>query len=117
MNRATDIALPSDPFQVLGLPDNAGEEDVRIRYLDLVKQFPPDREPERFREIHAAYTAAKDPLVIARQLLSPPSDDAPSWSEVIDQQRAKPPRLSVDFLLSLGNRDEKQKPSTGAASS
>jgi curved DNA-binding protein CbpA len=27
-----------DPFQVLGVPRDAGEDEVRARYLELVKQ-------------------------------------------------------------------------------
>lgn len=93
-----------DPFQVLGLPQNAGESEVRSRYLELVKQFPPDREPERFREIRAAYEAAKDPLSIAKRLAAPPGDDVPQWSAVLQAQQRNPPRLTAPFVLSLGNR-------------
>ncbi|REJ73773.1 MAG: J domain-containing protein, partial [Planctomycetota bacterium] len=51
----------SDPFQILGVPADAGEAEIRARYLELVKKFPPEREPEKFREVHAAYEAARDP--------------------------------------------------------
>jgi curved DNA-binding protein CbpA len=93
-----------DPFQVLGVSQDASETEVRARYLELVKQFSPDREPEKFREVRAAYEAAKDPLSIAKRLIEPPSDDAPPWSEALEAQRNNPPRLSPTFLLSLGNR-------------
>lgn len=95
-----------DPFQVLGLPPDAGETEVRSRYLELVKQFPPDREPQRFREIRAAYEAAKDPLSIAKHLIAPPGEDFPKWSAVLQAQQRNPPRLTVKFLVSLGNRAE-----------
>lgn len=93
-----------DPFQILGVVQDANEAEVRVRYLDLVKQFPPEREPERFREIRAAYDLAKNPLSIARRLLRPPEEDSPEWSDVLKAQRRNPPRLSSAFLLSLGNR-------------
>lgn len=48
-----------DPYMVLGVDETAGDEDVRQRYLDLVRTYPPDREPERFQEIRAAYDALK----------------------------------------------------------
>jgi curved DNA-binding protein CbpA len=51
----------SDPYEVLGLPRHAGEEETRKRYLELVRQFPPDRAPERFAEIRAAYDEVRDP--------------------------------------------------------
>ncbi|MDA1015343.1 MAG: DnaJ domain-containing protein [Planctomycetota bacterium] len=50
------------PEDVLGLDANANEATVRRRYLELVRQFPPDREPERFRDIRQAYDQLRDPL-------------------------------------------------------
>lgn len=104
-----------DPFQVLGLPQDAGEAEVRARYLELVKQFPPDREPEKFREVRAAYEASKDPLSIAKRLIALPGNDIPQWSAVLQAQRKNPPRLAASFLLSLGNRAA-EAPSTAPPS-
>ncbi len=50
-----------DPHQTLGLDPDAGEAEIRRRYLELVREFPPDRAPERFAAIHAAYEAMRDP--------------------------------------------------------
>ncbi len=100
MNAPTHI----DPFTILGVTADASEEVVRARYLELVKQHPPDREPEKFREIREAFEAAKDPLTVAKRLISPPGDEAPEWTKVLETQTRNPPRLSPSFLLSLGNR-------------
>ena len=105
MSEPTAPVNATDPLRILGLSRVATEEEVRSRYLKLVKQFPPERDPERFREIHAAFQAARDPLVLARHLLTAPEDSPPTWSEVIERQKASPPDFSVDLLLSLGNRD------------
>ncbi len=94
----------ADPFAVLGVSSDAGEADVRARYLELVKQFPPEREPEKFREIRAAFEVAKDPLAIAKRLIAPPDDEVPKWADVLEAQKKNPPRMSTAFLLSLGNR-------------
>jgi len=98
-----------DPFVILGLPREATEAEIRARYLELVKEFPPDRAPGRFREIRAAFEAAKDPLVIARRLVEPPDldEEPPSWQSVIEAQKEIRPKLPVGFLLSLGNRAPK----------
>ena len=105
----------ADPFHVLGLPKDAGEAEVRARYLELVKQFPPDREPEKFREIRSAFEACKDPLSIARRLVLPPDDDeVPEWAEAIEAQKRNPPQLSASFLLSLGNRSPDDRRGTTA---
>jgi len=101
-----------DPLRVLGLPRHASEQDVRKRYLELVRQFPPEREPQRFQQIHAAYKAAEDPLELARRLLAHDENPPREWGEIIAEQKANPPRLSVDVLLSLGNRPSSAQPST-----
>lgn len=51
----------NDPYEVLELPPAADESQIRQRYLELVRAHPPDREPERFAEVHAAYEALRDP--------------------------------------------------------
>ena len=99
-----------DPFQVLGVPQDASEEAVRARYLELVKQFPPDREPDKFREVRAAYEATKDALSMAPRLASPPSELPPEWSETLQIQKKNPPKMSAAFLLSLGNRSDGTAP-------
>ena len=101
-----NISVSTDPFQVLGVSRDASEEAIRARYLELVKQFPPERDPDKFREVQAAFQAAKDPLLIARRLLAPPSEEAPRWSDAIEAQRRNPPALTLTLLLSLGNRRE-----------
>lgn len=107
-------ASPTDPFIILGVPRDASEAEVRARYLELVKQFPPEREPDKFRQIRAAYEAAKDPLSIAKRLIEPPADTAPVWSTVLENQKRHPPRLSPAFLLSLGNRAAENAPENAA---
>ncbi|MEZ6128776.1 MAG: hypothetical protein R3C59_08850 [Planctomycetaceae bacterium] len=107
----------TNPLTVLGLPQRASQEEIRSRYLELVKQFPPERDPERFREIRAAFDAANDPLVVARALLQPPDEVVPPWKDIIDQQSLRPPALSVDLLLSLGNRDKAATPDAESVNS
>jgi hypothetical protein len=97
-------ANSTDPFEILKLPRDANETEIRARYLDLVKKFPPETDPDKFREVRAAYEAIKDPLAIARRLLIPPGDEIPEWDRVIESQKRNLPRLSTAFLLSLGNR-------------
>lgn len=48
------------PYLVLGLLPDVSEEDIRQRYLQLVKEYPPERSPERFQQITAAYEVLKD---------------------------------------------------------
>lgn len=93
-----------DPFLVLGLTVDASEQDVRARYLELIKESPPEKDPDRFRRIQAAYQLARDPLALANQLIELSSPlEPPSWESVLTQHAQQTPQMSVDFLLSLGN--------------
>ena len=68
--------MHDDPYEVLGVPPSAGEAEIRQQYLNLVRQFPPDRAPERFTAIRAAYEALRDPVVrLSRQLFDTAGSD------------------------------------------
>ena len=49
-----------DPFTVLGVAEDASDEEIRRRYLALVREFPPDRAPDRFQDYRTAYEALSD---------------------------------------------------------
>ena len=47
-------------YLVLGLSPGAGQEEIRQRYLTLIRAHPPGRDAQRFQQITAAYEALKD---------------------------------------------------------
>ncbi len=47
-------------YLTLGLLPDASDGDIRNSYLQLVKKYTPEKEPERFRQITEAYEAIKD---------------------------------------------------------
>ena len=51
-----------EPYEVLGLTPDYTAEQLRQRYLELVRQNPPEREPEKFAEIRAAYAELNSPV-------------------------------------------------------
>ena len=51
--------MTSDPFVVLGVDENAGDDAIKQRYLALVRRHPPDREPDRFQAVRRAYEAIR----------------------------------------------------------
>ncbi len=108
MGHSESMFCRLDPFGVLGLPSDASEEVVRARYLELVKKHPPDREPEKFQSIQDAYDLAKNPLKLANKLLDLSClPDVPRWEEVIERHEAGSPKISLEFLLALGNKESK----------
>ena len=49
--------MATDPFFILGVDEDASDDEIKRRYLALVRSFPPDREPERFQTYRAAFEA------------------------------------------------------------
>jgi curved DNA-binding protein CbpA len=49
-----------DPYGVLGLPADSDDEAIRRRYLELVKQYPPEQHPEQFARYRAAFDSLRD---------------------------------------------------------
>jgi curved DNA-binding protein CbpA len=50
----------ADPYHVLQLPADSDDETIRRRYLELVRQFPPERHPEKFAAVREAYEKLRD---------------------------------------------------------
>ncbi len=69
--------MDADPYTVLGLTRQATLLDVKRAYFKLVRQHPPESDPEGFRRIRNAYEALRTPQARAntdRQLIqAPPS--------------------------------------------
>jgi curved DNA-binding protein CbpA len=50
-----------DPWHVLGIPQEATDQEIRGAYLRAVQAYPPDRSPTEFERIRDAYAALRDP--------------------------------------------------------
>lgn len=74
--------------EILGVPANASDEDIRAAYLSKVKEFPPDRSPEEFERIRDAYDSLRDPRQRAKAMLLSTDFDAPLVS-VTEGQRPR----------------------------
>lgn len=92
----------TDPYDVLGLSAQASDAEIRGRYLELVRQFPPDRAPERFAQVRAAFDELRDPIErLQRQLFSLQTKDSLEALAADLRQRLQAARLGVDVLLAL----------------
>lgn len=58
-----------DPRVVLGVGQDATDEQIRAAYLRKLKQFPPDRSPAEFEQIRDAYELLRDRRQRFRHLL------------------------------------------------
>ena len=66
-----------DPREVLGIPPNATEEQIRAAYLAKVKEHSPERSPEEFEKVRDAYETLRDPRRRARHLVLSANPTAP----------------------------------------
>ena len=48
------------PYDILDVTHDATDSDIKQAYLQQVKRYPPEREQEKFQQIHAAFNAIKD---------------------------------------------------------
>ncbi len=68
--------MTADPFLTLDVGPDADDDGIKRRYLALVRLFSPERDPERFQEIRAAYEAIRDRRGRLRSLLLTPGTGA-----------------------------------------
>ncbi|MBW3598637.1 MAG: DnaJ domain-containing protein [Planctomycetes bacterium] len=95
----------NDPYQILGMSPDASEAEIRRRYLELVRAHSPDRDPERFNEVHEAYSSLRDPVARMEKLLFQP-DRADTLASVLAdvRRRLRDARLPTEVLLSLAKK-------------
>jgi preprotein translocase subunit Sec63 len=92
----------SDPYTILGVSRTADDVTIRTRYLELVREFPPERAPERFAVIREAYDRLRDPVVSLESRLFEVSAPFTFESIVADARPdVRRTRLTSSLLLSL----------------
>ena len=84
----------SDPYEILGVTPQADEAEIRRRSLALVREFPPERAPERFAAIRVAYDEVRNP---ARRLAAQAGMPLPKVSHD-DEAREQRQRTLYDVL-------------------
>ena len=95
----------TDPYQVLGLAPDADDETIRRRYLELVKQYPPEQQPQKFAAVRAAYESLRDLDTRLRHRLFEAGRNE-SVDALIEELACRTPRrrLSLETLLSVVKR-------------
>ena len=94
-----------DPYAVLGVSPSADEKQIRQRYLQLVREHPPERDPEAFAEIRAAYDRVRNPVVSLEHRLFDLTT-IETIDDILEEQSRQRSRrrIPTDVLLSLGDK-------------
>lgn len=69
--------------QTLGIDHTACDREIRERYLALVRQYPPERAPEKFQQITRAYEALRNRRNRVRSCLAG-LRDYQFWTDALD---------------------------------
>lgn len=48
-------------YKILGTRSNIGQDRIKEKYIEKIREFPPETHPEEFQEIRRAYETLKDP--------------------------------------------------------
>ena len=94
----------TNAYAELGLTPDADDAAIRERYLELVRTHPPDRDPERFKAIRAAYDELKDPETRLRRRLFEFRGDGLAGVIAEVEKVAARPRPSLRTLLEMSKR-------------
>jgi curved DNA-binding protein CbpA len=92
----------TDPYEVLSLSPDSDDDTIRRRYLELVRQFPPERSPEKFAAIRQAYESLRDLTARLRYRLFEAGKKESVESLIQELEcRSQRRRLSLQTLLKV----------------
>ncbi|MBF0537491.1 MAG: hypothetical protein HQL03_04460 [Nitrospirae bacterium] len=85
-------------FKTLMLPPSASRQEIDATYNKLVRRYPPEFQPDKFREIDEAYRFLTSLSVMIERLLSDEIDDASIDPDLFDF-KIPPPTHSIENAL------------------
>ena len=92
-----------DPLAVLGLDHDAGAEEIRAAYLRLIREHPPDKEPDAFERIRDAHDLLCDPMERVDRLMVLVDPTRP-LEDLIGERRARLFTGPDPWLAAMGGR-------------
>jgi curved DNA-binding protein CbpA len=92
----------ADPYEIMGVSPAADEAMLRRRYLELVRQYPPEKSPRQFAEIRAAYDELRDPVARLHQRVFEVHAGESLDNMIADARaRVRTARIPTETLLSM----------------
>lgn len=77
---------------VLGVAEDASEDELRAAYMRGLREYPPDRAPEQFQRLREAYDYLRDPEIRFKSMLrgDDPEQRLADWLDVHPAPRKYP---------------------------
>lgn len=87
------------PFEILNIPERCSDEEAKTAYLQLIRQFPPERFPEKFKEIQAAFEKVKTERerIATRLFRLDPFASSDLWNAIKSEEQ----RIQVEQLVRI----------------
>ena len=95
----------TDPYEVLGLSGDCDDDTIRRRYLELVRKYTPEHNPEKFAAVRAAYESLRDLDTRLRYRLfeAGQKESIEALIEEITRRRTRR-RCSLETLLTVSRK-------------
>jgi len=90
-----------NPYKTLGVERGASEAEIKQAYFALVRQHPPERDPEGFKRIRAAYEKLRAGGERAEtDLLLIEETEIATGAEKFQRYGAAPPEITPELIRS-----------------
>jgi curved DNA-binding protein CbpA len=98
----------NDPYQILGVKPEDDDQVIRARYLERIKAHTPERDPQMFAAIRAAYEKLKNLETRVRQRVFEPAH-RDTIDSIIEEVKCRTPRrrYSLSTLLTMAREAPK----------
>jgi hypothetical protein len=77
-------------YLIFDLPHDSTEDEIRQAYLDNVRKYPPEKDPQRFRKLTQAYENIKNNRVRIYNQLHPFENISDCEDKLFELAKVKP---------------------------
>jgi curved DNA-binding protein CbpA len=98
--------MKSNPFSLLGVSLASTDAEIRKRYLELTREFPPEQNQEKFAAVREAYEAIRTLDQRAKYMLYEQGKED-TFESIIEEIECTIPRPRPSLTNLLQHRDPK----------
>jgi curved DNA-binding protein CbpA len=96
-----------NPYKILGIRKGASQSEIKNAYFSLIKQHPPEKDPQGFKRIRGAYEELKTKKKRKEADLVTFNEPPPELVETVNKYLKKNPdeldrKYEVIFRIALG---------------